>query len=120
MIIKDGETQELIENLYSMIAKLSDRVYDLEHSKPITINLNKDQQSKVKEGILNKFIDIYDAKFDEWNKDFDIPKKSAEELLRDIVQGEIKIPNESLDEGYMYLDNYVKLWDMVVRGMDND
>jgi hypothetical protein len=120
VIIKEEETQELIENLYSMIGKLSDRVYDLEHSKPITVNLNKDQQSKVKEGILNKFIDIYDAKFDEWNKEFDIPKKSAEELLRDIVQGEIKIPNERLDEVKGFLDNYVKVWDMVVRGMDND
>ena len=120
MTIKEGELQELIENLHIMVAKLSDRVYTLEHSKPITVNLNKDQQSKVKEGILNKFIDIYDAKFDEWNKEFDIPKKSAEELLRDIVQGEIKIPNERLDEVYMYLDNYVKLWDTVVRGMDND
>ena len=105
MKIKEEEQPELIENLYSMIAKLSDRVYDLEHSNAI---------------IINKLIDIYDAKFDEWNKDFDIPKKSAEELLRDIVQGEIKIPNERLDEVYMYLDNYVKLWDMVVRGMDND
>ena len=120
MIIKDGETQELIENLYSMIAKLSDRVYALEHSKPITINLNKDQQSKVKEGILNKFINIYDAKLDEWYNDFYIPKKSAEELLRDIVQGEIKIPNERLDEVKGFLEGYVEVWDMVVRSMGND
>ena len=44
MKIKEEEQSELIVNLYSMIAKLSDRVYALEHSKPITINLNKDQQ----------------------------------------------------------------------------
>ena len=43
MKIKEEEQSELIVNLYSMIAKLSDRVYDLEQSKPITINLNKDQ-----------------------------------------------------------------------------
>jgi hypothetical protein len=42
MIIKDGETQELIENLYSMIAKLSDRVYDLEQSNKDTKGVDND------------------------------------------------------------------------------
>ena len=105
MKIKEEEQSELIVNLYSMIAKLSDRVYDLEHSNAI---------------IINKLIDIYDAKFDEWYNDFYIPKKSAEELLRDIVQGEIKIPNERLAEVKGFLEGYVEVWDMVVRSMDND
>ena len=38
MKIKEEEQSELIVNLYSMIAKLSDRVYDLEHSNAIIIN----------------------------------------------------------------------------------
>jgi predicted site-specific integrase-resolvase len=42
MIIKDGETQELIENLYSMIAKLSDRIYDLEQSNKDTKGVDND------------------------------------------------------------------------------
>ena len=42
MIIKDGETQELIENLYSMIAKLSDRVYALEQSNKDTKDVDND------------------------------------------------------------------------------
>jgi predicted site-specific integrase-resolvase len=42
MIIKDGETQELIENLYSMIAKLSDKIYDLEQSNKDTKGVDND------------------------------------------------------------------------------
>ena len=42
MIIKEEETQELIENLYSMIAKLSDRVYTLEHSNKDTKDVDDD------------------------------------------------------------------------------
>jgi len=39
MKIKEEEQPELIENLYSMIANLSDRVYALEHSNKVLLKL---------------------------------------------------------------------------------
>ena len=42
MKIKEEEQSELIVNLYSMIDKLSDRVYDLEQSNKDTKDVDND------------------------------------------------------------------------------
>ena len=42
MKIKEEEQSELIVNLYSMIANLSDRVYDLEQSNKDTKGVDND------------------------------------------------------------------------------
>tara|TARA_Y100000593_G_scaffold36341_1_gene70731 strand:- start:441 stop:776 length:336 start_codon:yes stop_codon:yes gene_type:complete len=58
-------------------------------------------------------VDIYNKKFDEWNKEFDIPKNSADELLRDIIQEYKYIPINIRTEVIEWLQDFIYDWEEI-------
>ena len=68
----------------------------------------------------NKLIDIYNAKFDEWNKEFKVPKNSADELLMDIVKGYIHIPIERVEEVKNWLQKFINCWEKIIVKEDEE
>mgnify|MGYP003628170832 CR=1 FL=1 len=57
---------------------------------------------------------MYETTFKDWNKDFKIPKREPNELLMDIEQGNIQIPNERQDEVKTTLQKFILFWQIIL------
>ena len=67
---------------------------------------------------IEEMVKIYDNQFEEWNKEFPIEKQSADEVQWDIamnrVDDEFNIPFDRKHEVSMWIDKFVKIWNIVV------
>jgi len=60
---------------------------------------------------IEQMVGIYNAQFDEWNRDFEIERASADEVILDIEFGVIDIPDERKEEVLVWLRKFINMWD---------
>jgi hypothetical protein len=68
---------------------------------------------------IEEMVKIYDNQFEEWNKEFPIEKQSADEVQWDIamnrVDDEFNIPFDRKHEVSIWIDKFVKIWNIIVE-----
>ena len=58
---------------------------------------------------IKEMITVYDRRFYYWNKDFDIEKGSADEMISNIKEGNIELPEHRREEVLRWLEKFIRV-----------
>mgnify|MGYP003133608941 FL=1 len=68
---------------------------------------------------MEQMVKIYDDQFEEWNKEFPIEKQSADDVQWDIennrVDDEFNIPFDRRHEVSIWINNFIRVWNIVTN-----